>query len=54
MARIPVTMQGSSPGASRELTMPFILPGAAEQHRALVRQRVGVRYDAWTGRLRLC
>jgi hypothetical protein len=34
--------------------MPFILPGAAEQHRALVRQRVGVRYDAWTARLRLC
>jgi hypothetical protein len=29
MARIPVTVQESSPGASGELTMPFILPGAA-------------------------
>jgi hypothetical protein len=25
MARIPVTVQGSSPGASGELTMAFIL-----------------------------
>jgi hypothetical protein len=33
MARIPVTVQGSSPGASGELTMPFILPGALTEHR---------------------
>jgi hypothetical protein len=33
MARIPVTVQGSSPGASGELTMPFILPGALTEDR---------------------
>ena len=36
MARIPVTVQGSSPRASGELTMPFILPDAlAEDRNAL-------------------
>ncbi len=33
MARIPVTVQGSSPGASGELTMPFILPDALTEDR---------------------
>lgn len=33
MARIPVTAQGSSPGASAELAMPIILPGAMTGHR---------------------
>jgi hypothetical protein len=36
MARIPVTVQGSSPRASGELTMPFILPDALTKDRPVL------------------
>jgi hypothetical protein len=47
MARIPVTVQGSSPGACGELTMPFSLRGCITRFGAYATGELGCHPEAF-------